>query len=96
MDKLIFDIYMKNLLTFIYFFPYLLTYVSASSASFKIEDDDNLTKKDQTNNTTAKQDLIDFDSWSSDMLNKPQDKTSIVKQGVQTLQLVSCLSENIF
>ena len=53
-------------------------------------------KKDQTNNTTAKQDLIDFDSWSSDMLNKPQDKTSIVKQGVQTLQLVSCLSENIF
>ena len=77
------------------YFP-LLTYVSASSASFKIEDDDNLTKKDQTNNTTAKQDLIDFDSWSSDMLNKPQDKTSIVKQGVQTLQLVSCLSENIF
>ena len=55
-----------------------------------------MTKKDQTNNTAAKQDLIDFDSWSSDMLNKPQDKTSIVKQGVQTLQLVSCLSENIF
>ena len=55
-----------------------------------------MTKKDQTNNTAAKQDLIDFDSWSSDMLNKPQDKTSIVKQGVQTLQLVSCFSENIF
>ena len=81
---------------YIYLFFPLPAYVSASSASFKIEDDDNLTKKDQTNNTAAKQDLIDFDSWSSDMLNKPQDKTSIVKQGVQTLQLVSCLSENIF
>ena len=34
---------------------------------------------------TAKDDLIDFDAWSSDMLNKPKDKTAIVKQGIQTL-----------
>ena len=78
MDKLKFLTSMKNFLHL--FFSMFL----ASSSAFKVEDD--ITKKEPTN---TKQDLIDFDSWSSDMLNKPQDKTSIVKQGVQTLQLVS-------
>ena len=46
-------------------------------------------KNDDTK-TDTKQDLIDFDSWTNDrVISKPQDKTAIVKQGIQQLQVVS-------
>lgn len=44
-------------------------------------------KKDETSNANS---MNDFESWSRDSApSKVQDKTAIVKQGIQTLQLVS-------
>ena len=49
-------------------------------------EDSSSSKQNKTNEITKEE----FDSWATDLLsNKVPDKSTVVKQGVQTLSLVS-------
>ena len=49
-------------------------------------EDSSSSKQNKTNEITKEE----FDSWATDLLsNKVPDKSAVVKQGVQTLNLVS-------